>query len=284
MIPAGKIVAHISFVASLLFAGEQPLRAAEHPRELSPSPLFNGTNLAGWYTWLVDTRHDDPRHVFSVTNGLLRISGDGLGYLATSNTFENYRLELEFRWGAINTRWGDRTGKARDAGIFLHATGPDGNSDDGNGAFMAAIECNLFQGATGDFLLIRGKDGQGRSIAPRVTVLAAAERDVDNWPWFKPDGKPLTIERWGRINWQRKSAQWRDVLNFRGPDDVEKAYGEWNRVAITCHERQITVILNGIKVNEAFDVWPSSGKILLQCEGSEIFFRNIRLTPSGPRP
>src|SRR6185503_7143492 len=31
-------------------------------------PLFNGTNLAGWRSWLVDSRFDDPRGVFSVTN------------------------------------------------------------------------------------------------------------------------------------------------------------------------------------------------------------------------
>jgi hypothetical protein len=30
-------------------------------------------------------------------------------------------------------------------------------------------------------------------------------------------------------------------------------------------------------VNEAFDVQPRSGRILLQCEGSEIFFRKLDL-------
>jgi len=57
--------------------------AAAGAETRSPSPgarqLFNGTNLAGWYSWLVDTKRDDPRRVFTVTNGLVRISGDGLG-------------------------------------------------------------------------------------------------------------------------------------------------------------------------------------------------------------
>ena len=39
----------------------------------------------------------------------------------------------------------------------------------------------------------------------------------------------------------------------------------------------ITVELNGVKVNEARDVFPRRGKILLQCEGSEIFFRALEL-------
>ncbi|MBL9128254.1 MAG: DUF1080 domain-containing protein, partial [Verrucomicrobiales bacterium] len=90
--------------------------------------LFDGRDLRGWRTWLVDTRHDDPRGVFGVTNGWIRISGDGLGYLASEREFENYRLVVEWKWGTKNTRWGDRIGKARDSGIFLHATGPHGNS------------------------------------------------------------------------------------------------------------------------------------------------------------
>jgi hypothetical protein len=32
-------------------------------------------------------------------------------------------------------------------------------------------------------------------------------------------------------------------------------------------------------VNEAFNVFPRADKILLQCEGSEIFFRTLELHP-----
>lgn len=240
--------------------------------------LFNGTNFAGWYSWLVDTRRDDPRRVFTVTNGMIRLSGDGLGYLATSNRFAEYRLTLEFKWGRQNTRWGDRIGKARDSGVFVHATGPDGNSDDGNGAFMAAIECNVFQGATGDFLLIRGKEADGTPIFPLVTFEAGA-RDADGWLWWKPGGVRSRVERWGRINWQNKSPRWQDELDFRAAADVEKPYGDWNQLQVTCAGAKITVVLNGTRVNEAVEVWPKAGKILLQCEGSEIFFRRIALTP-----
>ena len=111
--------------------------------------LFNGTNLAGFHTWLVDTKDRDPRRVFTVTNGMIHISGNGLGYLSTERDYQNYRLVAEFKWGKTNWNWGNRISAARDSGIFLHATGPDGNSYDGHGAFKSAIECNIFQGATG---------------------------------------------------------------------------------------------------------------------------------------
>ena len=237
--------------------------------------LFNGGDLSGFYTWLVDTRFQDPRQVFSVTNGWLRISGDGLGYLATRESFRDYELTIEFKWGRTNTHWGDRSSRARDSGIFLHATGPDGNSHDGGGAFMAAIECNIFEGATGDLLLIRGDDARGNLIAPRVTVTSDGRRDADGWPWWSPEGSPITLERWGRVNWRNKDANWRDITGFRGPRDVERPPGKWNQLVITCRDGTIRIVLNGQLTTEATLVWPREGKLLLQCEGSEIYFRRM---------
>jgi len=265
-------------LASFLFAALSLPSRAEPPGPTNQVlQLFNGRNLDGFYTWLVDTKREDPRYVFSVTNGMIRISGDGLGYLATKKEYRNYRLLVEFKWGKTNSPWGDRIGKARDSGIFLHAVGPDGNSHDGKGAFMAAIECNLFQGATGDLLLLRGDAADGSLIAPRLTAEVAGERDADGWFTWKMGGQRQTVERWGRLNWFDKYPQWRDELDFRGPRDLEKPRGEWNRIECVCDDDRIRVILNGAVVNEALDVSPSGGKVLLQCEGSEIFFRKVEL-------
>ena len=41
----------------------------------------------------------------------------------------------------------------------------------------------------------------------------------------------------------------------------------------------LTIKINGITVNEFIDVMPAGGKILLQDEGSEIFYRNVELYP-----
>ena len=245
----------------------------------TPERLFDGRDLTGWRTWLVDTRHLDPRGVFAVTNGWIRISGDGLGYLATDREFENYRLVVEWKWGTRNTTWGDRLGKARDSGIFLHATGPDGNSHDGQGAFMAALECNVFQGATGDLLLIRGTAADGSLIAPRATAEVAAERDADGWPTWRRGGREHTLERWGRLNWFAKSTSWKDLTDFRGPHDLEHPPGAWNVLECEARGDSLRFVLNGVQVNEARRVHPRRGRILLQCEGSEIFFRRVELHP-----
>ena len=163
-------------------------------------------------------------------------------------------------------------------------TGPDGNSDDARGAFMAAIECNIFQGATGDLLLIRGTNADGTAIAPQLTAEVAAARDEDGWFTWQRGDRRQTIHRWGRLNWFDKDREWQDRLDFRGARDVEKPRGEWNRLECLCDGGRISVLLNGVLVNEAFDVKPRAGKILLQCEGSEIFFRKLELRPLPRRP
>lgn len=241
--------------------------------------LFNGEDLSGFYTWLVDSGYEDPRGVFQVVDREIRISGDGLGYLGTMKSYSNYRLVAEYRWGSQNTVWGDRMGKARDSGVFLHATGADGNSHDGEGAFMAAIECNLFEGATGDFLLIRGDDASGQLIAPIVDVRVRGERDADGWPWWNQYGEVITIDTWGRVNWVNKDPDWKDEFGFRGRNDLESPAGDWNLLEIECRDHEISVRLNGRLVNHATNVYPQEGRILLQCEGSEIFFRRLDLYP-----
>jgi hypothetical protein len=66
---------------------------------------------------------------------------------------------------------------------------------------------------------------------------------------------------------------------FRMKDHVEKPIGEWNQYEILCKEGVIKLTVNGEVVNEGRHAEAMRGKILLQSEGAEIFFRDIELTP-----
>ena len=46
-----------------------------------------------------------------------------------------------------------------------------------------------------------------------------------------------------------------------------------------CRGRTVTIKINGVVVNQAVDVFPSHGKILLQNEGHEVYFRNFTISP-----
>lgn len=266
---------------ALVAGGAGGESAAAEPAPFSPASavvrLFNGRDLSNWTTWLVDSRGDDPRGVFQVQDGMIRISGDGFGYLGADRAYRDYRLTAEFKWGRRN--WQTRQGMARDSGIFLHSVGPDGNSFDGGGAFKAAIECQIMEGSVGDLLLIKGRDFQGKTVPVRALLEAEDQRDAEGWPTWRRGGERVLLDGGGRINWFGKDRNWRDTFGFRGAGDLEKPAGQWNRVECECRRRGVRIWVNGVLANEALDVFPSSGKILLQCEGAEIFFRNVELHP-----
>jgi len=59
----------------------------------------------------------------------------------------------------------------------------------------------------------------------------------------------------------------------------EKKPGEWNTCDITFNGGDLTLIVNGEKVNEATGCDVVAGKIGLQSEGGEVHFRTVRLIP-----
>lgn len=57
----------------------------------------------------------------------------------------------------------------------------------------------------------------------------------------------------------------------------EKPLGEWNEMVFSCHGNRISVLMNGVVVNEAI-CGKGEGYIGLQSEGGAMEFRNIYLT------
>ena len=76
-----------------------------------------------------------------------------------------------------------------------------------------------------------------------------------------------------------RDPNWKDVIDFRGDQDVEKTVGEWNKLECIVNGDEITIYLNGILVNHASSVKPSKGRIQIQSEGAEVFFRKVELRP-----
>jgi hypothetical protein len=61
--------------------------------------------------------------------------------------------------------------------------------------------------------------------------------------------------------------------------DAEKPNGQWNTIEVVCDGDKITNIVNGVVVNEATHASETKGRILLQSEGAEVYYRNIELQP-----
>jgi len=260
-----SLILVLSFLLRPARAADIPSFARDLPDTKSGEPIlkFNGKDFTGFYVYTKDHKYEDPKKVFTVVDGMIRISGEEYGGIATGGNFRDYHLIAEWKWG--NETWGARKEKTRDSGILLHCVGPDGAA---GGQWMQSIECQIIEGGCGDFIRVRG------ATTPSLTCETRA------------DGKQLYYEKGGksvtdgpRINWWGRDPEWKDVLGFRGKNDVEKPPGEWNRMEVICAGDSITNIVNGFVVNAGTRSSQTEGKIQFQSEGAEIFFRTIEIRP-----
>ena len=226
--------------------------------------LFNGKNLDGWYTWLkASGKNSDPKGVFTVNDGVLRVSGEDFGGITSDEEFENFEAVVEFKWGTKT--YGSKTGKARDSGFLFSSNGADG----GCYAWMPSLEVNLMEGRIGDFV-VAAKKGEGFSISSTV-------KDVGKFKVYNPDGAAYELDcnRAGAICRIGIDPDWKDIAGAPDKSGIEKPCGEWNTLVISVNKGIIEVRLNGTLVNKAVNFSPRKGRIQIQSEGAEVFYRKI---------
>ena len=166
--------------------------------------------------------------MFTVSNGLLHITGQDFGYMITEKSYSNFHLIAEFKWGSL--KFPPRQNAVRDNGICYHV----GSNDK---VWPRSIECQIQEGDCGDFWLID-------------SVTAVVDGILQG-----PTKNTRVIKK----------------------IDAENPSGEWNRIEIITSQGKCTHIVNGKVVNEATDASLRSGRILIQSEGSEIFYRKIEI-------
>ncbi len=283
----GFVLSILHFVLSsvaLIAAEPGGTTADDSRREMATKPsevikLFDGESLDGFYTWMKDSQYEDPRQVFRVTDGMLHVTGEGLGGILTKQEYRDYHCVLECKWG--EKTWENRVDRTKDSGLLIHAQGADGSY---GGIWMPSIEVQIIEGGFGDFILVSGQDTEGKDVPLAVTCEAGRDRDGEViWQ----DGHPR--ERFDennrkRINWYGRDPDWADEIGFRGREDVESPDGEWTRIDTFAEGGHIRVYVNGVKVNEAFDASPTFGRLQLQTELAEIFIRRWELWPIGKGP
>ena len=230
---------------------------------------FNGKDLSGFTTWLRKADRNETETNYTVEDGTIHISGEGMGYLATVESYQNYHLSIEYKWGKRT----DGSKYVRNSGILLHAVGPQGNA---RGLWMASIEVQLAQGCEGDLIVIRGKDEKGKVIPVNITSDTVTAAD-GRTRWKK--GGRSTPYAGKQFWWSKHQVGFKELLDTRGTDDVASPLGEWTNVECICDGDHITIKINGQTVNECYNVFPSAGKILLENEKNEIYFRNFEIRP-----
>jgi hypothetical protein len=103
--------------------------------------LFNGKDLSGWHIDVPDMDKDASlKSPFLVRNGMLVSLGTPGGHLITDNVYQNYRLDVEYRFA----------GKPGNCGVLVHASTPRALYK----MFPKSIEVQLMHENAGDFWCI----------------------------------------------------------------------------------------------------------------------------------
>ena len=266
-----RTFAAVALSAAAIVSADLFRAAAAEPRAERPAgriELFNGKDLSNWYVYLKGRGRADPLGVFTVKDGVLRVSGEELGCITTEKSWRDYRLTVEYRFvkGAPKAP-GKR---APDSGILYHSTGADGSW---HGIWMKSFEYNLIIGKTGDMIVVVSDKGK---TPPDYRVSSEVD-DVKSRRW-KQGGEKLSLLNGGRVNSCVDRADWRNE-----PDECttppERPFGEWNTAVLECRGSTSAHILNGVPLARFTDLSPSAGRIQIQSEGYGCEFRRITLEP-----
>jgi hypothetical protein len=276
----------VSTLAALVLVSEILLSATSHGAEPKPwIRLFNDKDLSGWDTYLGPAYdpvtkefagaplglNNDPDHVFSVIEvdgqRAIRISGTAFGGLSTVKEYDDYQLELEFKWG--QGKYAPRADAKRDSGVLYRAVGPHGADWF---FWMRSLEFQVQEGDYGDFWPCGGA----------IADVAARKSPAGDFA-FSP-GAPL-------LTFSATSPNGRRVA--KGPDTPPAKPDGWNRVTLYVLGKTSVHVFNSVvamvldkprQLIDGKEVALSRGKIQLQSEGAEIFYRNIRLRPIDELP
>src|SRR6188768_1143254 len=103
--------------------------------------LFNGKDLTGWHVDVPDMDKDKSlKNPFIVRSGILVSLGTPEGHLITDAVYQNYRLEVQYRFA----------GKPGNCGVLVNASTPRALYE----MFPKSIEVQLMHENAGDFWCI----------------------------------------------------------------------------------------------------------------------------------
>lgn len=269
----------------------QTLRLIDLPRATGPArALFNGRDLADWQGWL---GYADPAVTYRDAPGMppigtsramddhfavrtvddapaLWIKGETWGSLVHRADLRDYHLRLEFKWGAKT--YAPRETQPQNNGLLYHTHGEPGAVF---GTWSPSVEFEIMRGSTGMIVTV------GRDVRARTTV-AYDPKLIEPHLRYRAGGREVDM-----IN---RTPTW----NVEAATDAERPVGAWNTLDLYVVGDRAVHVVNGVPVAQVKDlavIAPDGsrqplthGRIQLQSEGAETWFRNITVEPITALP
>jgi hypothetical protein len=266
-------------VLSLSYATHASQGRASAPGAGEWTKLFNGKDLSGWDTYLgprMDAKQQkipgtviglnkDPDRVFTVAqvdgSPAIRISGVIGGGISTVDSFENYHLRMQMKWGPGNPWNRERA----DSGVLYHAGGEHGLDGD---FWMRSLEYQVMPGMTADLITILG------CVAD---VPSSPSADGKSFV-YDPRGQMRTFSREKAV--PNSGGRVARLPSYKNPetDWVTLEIYTVGQTAVHLVDGQVVLAVYNTRLHENGATRPlTSGKIQIQSEGSEVYYRNLEL-------
>jgi hypothetical protein len=217
----------------------------------------------GNYTQAVGFNKDE-RGVFTTAmvdgEPVLHVTGEIYGSVHTMQEFENYHLVVQFKWGS--QKWPPRLTEPLDTGILYHVVGDHGV--DYWKAWALSQEFQIMEHSVGDWWQIAGSQ----------IDIRCAKAAGETVPIYNPKAPLLSYGPGGA-----------GITCLRGKD-AEKPKGEWNTLELITFGDKSLHLVNGQVVmalsnshytKDDMLIPLTKGKILLQSEAGEAFFKGVKI-------
>ena len=214
----------------------------------------------------------DATKVFSVVQQdgepVLKVSGEIYGSVFTKQEFENYHFKLKVKWG--QKKWIPRLTKLKDSGILYHSQGESGK--DYWRAWMLGQEFQVMEGHIGDYWSLANSAIDVKAFIPEGNMNSVADYSQSFLPIGSGTGNSGFCLR---------------TLNNETPNNG------WTTVELICFKGKSLHIVNGkvvmVLANSRYrdgnkDVPMTKGKIQIQSEAAEVFYKDIQIQPIDEMP
>tara|TARA_R110002049_G_scaffold902_4_gene6578 strand:- start:13205 stop:14128 length:924 start_codon:yes stop_codon:yes gene_type:complete len=252
--------------------------------------IWNGKDLTGWHTYFntplagyanikestlgVDNPTQDIIDVVQLEDGsAIRISGAAFGMIFTEQDYGNYHLKLKVKWG--KDKHVPKENEVMDSGLLYHGFGEPGSAY----AWMNSHEMQIQEENIGDYIAIgdleidvpsKPMDGIFYQYDENSALLTYFSAKL-----YKDDRLVEPVDGF--------NDSWAKMYVMKYPDKENK-YGEWNDIDLICYRDSSIHMVNGTIVMRLFNSKKTSDKSPLkaskkglQSEGSEVFYKDIRL-------
>lgn len=213
----------------------------------------------------------DETKVFSMVKKdgeqVLRVSGEIYGSLYTKQDFDNYHLKLKVKWGT--KKYDPRQNLLKDSGILYHSIGESGV--DYWRAWMLSQEFQIMEGHMGDYWNIGTSaidiraflpEGQMNSVADAKQPFLGFGTDNDQGFCLRSENRETADNGWTTI----------ELITYDG------------KSLHIVNGHVVMVLKNSHYVKDGQKIPLNKGKIQVQSEAAETFYKDMQIKPLDAMP